>query len=76
MTSHHRRRRATIRLPALDAGYALTLVDIFERAIKAIWRAHGDRMSELAALRAAARRPRRTDYADDGDPNAPADRDF
>ena len=32
-------------------SYALTLVDIFERAIAAIWRAHGEHMAELAHLR-------------------------
>jgi hypothetical protein len=32
-----RRRHAQIHLPPLDAGYALTLVGIFERAIAAIW---------------------------------------
>jgi glyoxylase-like metal-dependent hydrolase (beta-lactamase superfamily II) len=41
------------RPPPLDAGYALTLADIFERAIAAIWRAHGDRMAELIELRDA-----------------------
>ena len=45
------RRHAQIHLPPLDAGYALTLVDIFERAIDAIWRAHGDRMADLSNLR-------------------------
>lgn len=37
------------------AGYASTLVDIFERAIEAIWRAHGERMAEPSHLRATAR---------------------
>ena len=32
------RRHRQIDLPPLDAGYALTLVDIFERALAAIWR--------------------------------------
>jgi hypothetical protein len=50
------RRHAQIHLPPLDAGYALTLVDIFERAIEAIWRAHGERMAELSYLRAQRRR--------------------
>ena len=49
-------RHAQIHLPPLDAGYALTLADIFERAIAALWRAHGDRMAELLQLRDAARR--------------------
>jgi hypothetical protein len=34
-------------------SYALTLVDIFERAIEAIWRANGHRMAELRDFRAA-----------------------
>ena len=45
------RRHAQIHLPPLDAGYALTLVDIFERAIEAVWRAHGERMAELRHFR-------------------------
>lgn len=48
-------RHAQIHLPPLDAGYALTLADIFERAIAAIWPAHGDHMAELLQLREAAR---------------------
>lgn len=54
-----RPRHAQIHLPPLDAGYALTLVGIFERAIDAIWRAHGHSMSELQALRAETARPAR-----------------
>ena len=53
-----RSRRAQIHLPPLDAGYALTLVGIFERAIDAIWRAHGPAMSHLQSRRADAARPR------------------
>jgi hypothetical protein len=64
-----RSRRAQIHLPPLDAGYALTLVGILERAIDAIWRAHGHSMSELQALRAETARPR--SHA----PTAPADPD-
>lgn len=44
-------RHAQIHLPPLSTDYALTLVAIFERAIRAIWRADGDRMAELLALR-------------------------
>ena len=51
-----RPRHAQIHLPPLDAGYALTLVAIFERAIDARWRAHGHSMAELQSLRAAASR--------------------
>lgn len=56
MKPRRRTRHPQIHLPPLDAGYALTLADIFERAIAAIWRAHGDRMAELLSLRDAARR--------------------
>jgi hypothetical protein len=56
MKPRRRSRHAQIHLPPLDAGYALTLADIFERAIAAIWRAHGDRMAELLQLREAAQR--------------------
>lgn len=56
-----RRRRPRphpqIHLPPLGAGYALTLVDIFERAIAAIWRAHGDQMTQLLELRRATADP-------------------
>jgi hypothetical protein len=66
------RRHAQVHLPPLDAGYALTLVDIFERAIEAIWRAHGKRMAELRDFRAAARDPRRNSGpAHDADPATP-----
>jgi hypothetical protein len=60
------RRHPQIHLPPLDAGYALTLVDIFERAISAIWRAHGDRMAELLELRAAARHTPEPKHVADG----------
>ncbi len=49
-------RHPQIHLPPLDAGFALALVDIFERAIVAIWRAHGDRMADLLELRTSIRR--------------------
>ena len=70
------RRHAQIHLPPLDAGYALTLIDIFERAIEAIWRAHGDRMAQLSNLRAPARRPRHPGHVDHGNPVAPVGVDF
>ena len=50
------RRHAQIHLPPLDAGYALTLAGIFERAIAALWRAHGGHMAELLTMRDSARR--------------------
>ena len=65
------RRHAQIHLPPLDAGYALTLVDIFERAIDAIWRAHGDRMADLSNLRVGGQRRRNFEQVDDNTPAAP-----
>jgi len=64
-----RRPHAQIHLPPLSADYAITLVDIFERAITAIWNAHGDAMSSRLALRGDDIRPR--DIVPSGDPNAP-----
>jgi hypothetical protein len=58
MKPRRRARHVQVHLPPLDAGYALTLADIFERAIAAIWRAHGQGMAQLLELRAANRRPR------------------
>ena len=49
---------------------------IFERAIAAIWRAHGDRMAELLEHRAAARAALEPEYVDDGAPDAPEDTPF
>ena len=69
------RRHSQIHLPPLDVSYALTLVDIFERAIAAIWRAHRDRMAPLIRLRADSR-DARSDYVDDGDPDTPTDTPF
>ncbi len=72
-----RTRHAQIHLPPLDAGYALTLVNIFECAIAAIWRAHGDCMAKLMQLRDDANRnTSEPEYIDDGDPNMPDDTPF
>lgn len=56
----HRPRRphTQIHLPPLSADYALTLVGIFERAIEAVWRAHGPAMGHLLQLRADQERAR------------------
>jgi hypothetical protein len=64
---------AQIHLPPLSAGYALTLVDILGRITEAIWRAPGDKMSELRRLR---ERASGSDFVNDGDPEAPDDVDF
>lgn len=70
---------AQIHLPPLSADYALTLAAIFQRAMQAIWRAHGDRMAELLALRdderererARRRHPLRDDGPDHADEDLP-----
>jgi hypothetical protein len=69
-------RHAHIHLPPLDAACALTIVDLLQRAILAIRLAHGDRMDDLAAMRAAACRRRSCEYVDDGNPDAPDDTEF
>jgi hypothetical protein len=63
---------AQIHLPALDASCALILVDVFERAIAAIWRAHGDAMADLQALR-GIETPRPPDAVWTSDPDGPSD---
>ena len=70
------RRHAQIHLPPLDAACALTVVDLLQRAILAIRRAHGDRMDDLDALRATARRRRSCECVDDGNPDASDDTEF
>jgi uncharacterized protein (DUF2384 family) len=42
-----RRRHAQIHLPDLDAEQAVTVARVLEKAIEAIWRAHGDEMAEF-----------------------------
>ena len=63
-------RHAQIHLPPLDADQALALVAILERAISAIWRAHGDSMSERLLSRAPTSNARDEpdEFVDDGDP--------
>ena len=43
-------RRTRITLPPLDSGQALAVVDVLERTIAAIWRAHGDQMADHLAM--------------------------
>jgi hypothetical protein len=42
---------AQVHLPSVDASTALVLVDVFERAIAALWRAHRHAMADLQARR-------------------------
>ncbi len=63
---------AQIHLPPMDASYALTIVDVFERAIAAIWRAHGDAIADLQALR-GIETPRPPDAVWESVPDGPHD---
>ena len=63
---------AQIHLPPLDTSCALILVDVFERAIAAIWRAHGDAMADLQALR-GIETPRPPDAVWESAPDDPHD---
>jgi len=63
---------AQIHLPALDASCALILVDVFERAIAAIWRVHGHAMADLQALR-GIETPRPPGAVWESDPDGPLD---
>jgi hypothetical protein len=70
-----RRRHAQIHLPSLRGDQALHLVALFERAIAAIWRAHGDDMAdELGRL--GVHTPMPPDAVIPGNPNADESIDF
>ena len=59
-----RRSTARLHLPHLDADKALLLVATFEKAIDAIWRAHGDAMADrLAATGIQVHRPQGAEWA-------------
>jgi hypothetical protein len=51
MTPFKRKHKphAQFHLPPLETSEALLLVEIFERAQRAIWRAHGDAMADRLA---------------------------
>ena len=69
----NRRRHAQLHLPPLSARDALAVVDVLQRAIAAIERAHGDDMRALRdvqQLEARARRHGITTYNLDADPDA------
>ena len=56
-----RRRQARIHLPPLDPDQAVVLVNILEKAIEAIWRAHGDAMADYLGRVAPDSMPRPPD---------------
>jgi len=43
------RRHAQIHLPPLNGEQAFLLAEALERAVRAIWRAHGDDMADFQA---------------------------
>ena len=53
-----RRRHARIHLPALEPDQAVILVQVLERAVGAIWRAHGDEMADFLGRVAPNSMPR------------------
>jgi hypothetical protein len=55
------RRHARIHLPPLDPDQAVTLVNILEKAIQAVWRAHGDAMADYLGCVAPGSMPRPPD---------------
>ena len=60
MSLFHKKQQphAQFHLPPLDAGEALLLVEILERAVQAIWRTHGPSMADhLAGLRVDTPKP-------------------
>lgn len=66
-------RRARVQLPVLPAQDALAVVDVLQRTIAAIVRAHGEEMRmlrEIQRLEANARRHGVTIYDLDVDPDA------
>jgi hypothetical protein len=68
-----RRPHVQLHLPALNPHDALALVDVLERAIAAVWRAHGHQMADLLTARdMAAPRPPDVDRPDN--PSADDDR--
>ena len=56
-----RRRHAQIHLPPLDPDQAVVLVNILEKAIEAVWRAHGDAMADYLGRVAPDSMPRPPD---------------
>jgi hypothetical protein len=46
---HH--RHAVIHLPPLDPEQALDVISFLEKAIHAIWRAHGDAIADFQAMK-------------------------
>lgn len=63
-----RRPHALVRLPPLDATSALSLINVLDAIIAAVWRAHGDSILDLQAdlTTGEPRAPARRAADDDG----------
>jgi hypothetical protein len=70
----HRRPHAQIHLPPLNPDQALALADVLERAIRAVWRAHGEDMADLQA-RLGIETPKPEDAVWVGRPRDPNEND-
>jgi hypothetical protein len=70
-----RRRHARIHLPPLDPDQAVVLVNIMEKAIKAVWRAHGDAMADYLGRVAPDSMPRPPDAVWSGQGRCELDRE-
>jgi hypothetical protein len=75
VTPRCRRRHAQIHLPPLTGQEAYLLVAALERAVSAIWRAHGDDMADFQG-RAFPDEPPPPDAVDVADRDGNDDLDF
>jgi hypothetical protein len=60
-TRRYRRPHAQIHLPPLEPDEAVFLVNFLEKAVQAIWRAHGDAMADYLGRVAPDSMPRPPD---------------
>ena len=72
---HKNRPHAQFHLPPLETTEALLLVEILERAQRAIWRAHGSDMADYLAC-SGVDTPKPPDAVWSGDPHPSDDFDF
>ncbi len=68
-----RSRHAQIHLAPLDPEQAIALVTMLEKAVEAVWRAHGDAMADYLGRTAPDSTPRPPDAVWSGRADADAD---